>query len=300
MPARARWIPFVCASLATALLTSGCFRGPRLSPVTGTVTLDGEPLADAQVEFQPTGGAPPSYGTTDALGQYKLRYTKEKLGAVVGTHIVRIMTQTTAVDPETGEEYQIPQRVPEKYNYRSELVRQVTPEPNVINFDLESEPEEEQPPEKVLEEEKPEAKPPGTQPPEAEAPGVEQPGPDSAKREVPAEQAARPERAEVSGTVILNGEPLAGAKVEFQPREGPPSYGTTDQNGRYELMFTSDDKGAVVGTHTVRITTASKPVDPETKRIDDAKLVPPRYGVESELSVEVLPGKNTFDFDLGT
>ena len=195
MLARARWIPLVCLGLALALLASGCRRGPRLGTVTGTVTLDGKPLANAQVEFQPTAGAPPSYGTTDALGRYELRYTKEKLGAVVGGHIVRITTQTTAVDPETGEEYQIPQRVPEKYNYRSELVRQVTPEPNIIDFRLESEPEEEKPPEKEPEEEAPGEKEPapGEKKLEAEQPGTEGPQADARKAEQPGSEAAQPQ-----------------------------------------------------------------------------------------------------------
>jgi hypothetical protein len=136
-----RWIRLACATLVLSLSVTGCFRrGPELAPVTGTVLLDGEPLANAQVEFKPMRGSP-SYGTTDSRGQYELRYTKDKSGAVVGTHVVRITTQTTAVD-ESGNEIQIPQRVPEKYNYRSKLIREVRPKvENRIDFRLESEPE---------------------------------------------------------------------------------------------------------------------------------------------------------------
>ena len=311
MLARPRWIPCVCASLAIALLTSGCRPGPKLSPVTGTVTLDGQPLADAQVEFQPTQGAAPSYGTTDAAGQYELRYTKDKLGAVVGSHVVRITTETTAVDPETGEEYQIPQRVPEKYNYRSELIRKVGPEPNTISFRLESEPEEEKPPEKEPEpeetgkeepeqpgEKKPESQQPPSEKPEPEATDLEQPGSQAPQPGVSDREAARPEFAEVAGSVIFNGKPLVGATVEFQPDKGPASRATTDENGRYELIGSEGKKGAVAGKHVVRITAASPPADEQTEKADAASLVPSRYNVESELSVEVGPGKNTFDFDL--
>ena len=311
MLARPRWIPWVCASLAIALLTSGCRRGPKLSPVTGTVTLDGKPLANAEVEFQPTQGAAPSYGTTDALGQYELRYTKDKLGAVVGGHVVRITTQTTVVDPETGEESQIPQRVPEKYNYLSELIRQVQSEPNIIDFRLESEPEEEEPPEKEPIEEEPGEQEPGEKKPDAEQPDAEKPDAEVAEVEQPMsgtpqpgasdKEAAAAEFAEVSGTVTLNGQPLVGADVEFQPREGAPSYGVTDENGRYELMYTRDKKGAIVGEHVVRITTTRIRSDPEGKEEGElAEVVPPKYNAQSELSVKVLPGKNTFDFVIET
>ena len=140
---RTRSALLVCVSVALALSVTGCFRGPKLGTVTGTVTLDGEPLENAEVVFQPTGGSP-SVATTDSAGQYELEYTKDKPGAVVGTHIVRITTQTTSID-ESGNEVQIPQRVPERYNYRSELFREVKPGENKIDFPLETEPETEEP-----------------------------------------------------------------------------------------------------------------------------------------------------------
>ncbi|MFC1597650.1 hypothetical protein ACFL5Q_06920 [Planctomycetota bacterium] len=131
-------------SVVLAFSMTGCFRGgPELGTVTGTVTLDGAPLADAQVAFQPKDGSP-SVATTDSAGHYELEYTREKPGAIVGGHIVRILTQTTSTD-ESGNEIQVPQRVPEKYNYRSTLLREVKPGENSIDFKLESEPETEEP-----------------------------------------------------------------------------------------------------------------------------------------------------------
>jgi hypothetical protein len=66
--------------------------------------------------------------------------------------------------------------------------------------------------------------------------------------------------APVSGKVILDGKPLAGATVTFMPAEtkgapGPPSSGITDENGQYSLTLTTDHsiKGAVVGKHKVSI-----------------------------------------------
>jgi len=179
MLSRARCVRVGCTPVVVALLVTGCiWGGPELGTVTGTVTLDGEPLANAQVEFQPRQGSP-SYGTTDRLGRYELEYTKDKPGAIVGTHVVRITTQTTRTDA-SGNEVQVPQRVPERYNYRSELIEQVAPGENKIDFRLESEAETEGPvtPQAQPEtpgEENPKAEQPRPEEAIPEAPGTEQP-----------------------------------------------------------------------------------------------------------------------------
>ena len=66
--------------------------------------------------------------------------------------------------------------------------------------------------------------------------------------------------ARVSGRVTLDGRPLAGASVSFQPtasgnpNPGPGSFGTTDANGRFQLQTIQPRKeGAIVGLHIVRI-----------------------------------------------
>jgi len=70
----------------------------------------------------------------------------------------------------------------------------------------------------------------------------------------------------VSGRVTLNGQPLQGASVSFQPvspreNERPTasgSAGKTDADGRFTLRLIDPDReGALVGKHTVTITTAS-------------------------------------------
>src|SRR3977135_1292047 len=70
----------------------------------------------------------------------------------------------------------------------------------------------------------------------------------------------------VSGRVTLNGQPLAGAVVTFQPRgntqsprpAGTGSIGHTNEQGRFSLrMVKPDQPGAVVGDHTVTIGTTT-------------------------------------------
>lgn len=102
----------------------------------------------------------------------------------------------------------------------------------------------------------------------------------------------------VTGTVLLDGEPLENAFVEFTPqvKGGSMSYGRTDDNGEYEMMFSLNKKGAMPGDNIVRITTAD--VGDEGAGNSRERL-PLRYNRQSELRVDVIDGKsNVFDFDL--
>lgn len=64
-----------------------------------------------------------------------------------------------------------------------------------------------------------------------------------------------PDTVPVSGTVIFNGSPLAGAKVCFHPREvgGKAALGTTDQQGRFQLRTFGADDGAIPGPYIVTV-----------------------------------------------
>ena len=81
------------------LAVAGCSGGPTLAPVSGVVTLDGAPYGKAVVSFQPiasSGNAEPGRGSsayTDENGRFVLRYDGTADGAVVGKHLVRIMTK---------------------------------------------------------------------------------------------------------------------------------------------------------------------------------------------------------------
>lgn len=131
---------WVAALLAFVLIVSaiGCAHNENLGEVTGTVTLDGEPLADAFVEFIPASdeGAP-SYGRTDANGKYELKFSRSESGAWLGPNTVRITTED--VEDVDGEERFIPEKVPTQYNVNSTLTADVEPGLNTFDFDLESE-----------------------------------------------------------------------------------------------------------------------------------------------------------------
>ena len=100
--------------------------------------------------------------------------------------------------------------------------------------------------------------------------------------------------APVTGTVTLDGAPLDGAWIEFQPfdRKGSPSYASTDAAGKYDLAFSQTRRGAWVGEHLVRISTRN-----ENERIPER--LPPQYHVDSDVKRQVeANGENVFNFDI--
>lgn len=135
--------------LATlAFLVLGCSDGSQIAPVSGQLTLDGKPLADARISFQPapTGEAAGrtelgmgSYATTDAEGKYTLRTADtDAEGAVVGAHRVMISDMRTETDEDAGATKAPPPRFPVRYSDGS-LTFEVKPGgTDQANFELSS------------------------------------------------------------------------------------------------------------------------------------------------------------------
>jgi hypothetical protein len=127
-----------------ALLALGC-GGKKFAPVSGKVTLNGQPLANAHVNFQPVaekGAAVAgvgSNGQTDAGGQFTLKTDAGQNGALVGKHKVRI----SVLDPRIGESDErirpgrMTNRLPDRYNEKTELTFDVPAGGSTTaNFDL--------------------------------------------------------------------------------------------------------------------------------------------------------------------
>jgi hypothetical protein len=118
--------------------------------------------------------------------------------------------------------------------------------------------------------------------------------------------------APVQGTVTYRGKPLANALVVFMPQTPGvlPASGTTDSNGRYELMTTVPGDGAHLGKHRVTITARGPdkqlPANqlttglPGSNVAPGAPLIPERYFMPdtSGLTAEVTPGGITADFEI--
>jgi hypothetical protein len=104
---------------------------------------------------------------------------------------------------------------------------------------------------------------------------------------------------DVSGTVQLDGEPLAAAIVIFEAPDATFSFARTDDTGRYRLLFDSVMPGVTKGPKTVRIRTLGSlgEEDPDTNRGGN-EAVPPCYNSKSTLTVEVSGNSTATDFDL--
>ena len=105
---------------------------------------------------------------------------------------------------------------------------------------------------------------------------------------------------QVNGQVKLDGQPLAGALIQFEPLAGnSPSGGITDESGTYSLTYSREVQGAEIGEHRVLISTKDlgNP-DADPPRPKKPESVPARYNTKSELRAKVQAGKNQFDFNL--
>ncbi|MFN3193164.1 MAG: carboxypeptidase-like regulatory domain-containing protein [Aureliella sp.] len=150
------------------ILLCGC-GGSNLTKVSGTVTLDGKPVADAIVSFVPdTGEGPTSVGSTDSSGKYTVACSLG-VGVPPGAYSVKIKERAKAAvpdgaDPMAGLEpgspeyiakyqemmsggnqsknYKAPKKksggIPEKYNSGSELKALVEGASQTIDFEMQS------------------------------------------------------------------------------------------------------------------------------------------------------------------
>jgi hypothetical protein len=144
---------------ACCLFFSGCsatnsidYGKVTLVDVSGTVTMDGEPLVGAVVTFENQETGTMSFARTDSSGRYTLQFDSEKDGVTPGKKLVRFSTTRTilGLKGEEGEEEgeasseksegseKRKEQVPECYNGKSELTVEVTPESSTINFSLKS------------------------------------------------------------------------------------------------------------------------------------------------------------------
>lgn len=121
-------------AIVASVSLAGCSdSGPATGLVEGVVTLDGAPLANADLAFYPEQGRA-SQGTTDEQGHYSLMFTYDTPGCLPGKHEVMITTRRPDSDEQGA--MLLPERVPRKYHKRGELTATVEPGFNEINFDL--------------------------------------------------------------------------------------------------------------------------------------------------------------------
>jgi hypothetical protein len=129
----------------------GCAQaGPKIVPVSGVVTLNGKPLADATVTFAPVApdgennaAGDSSIGKTNANGEYTLTTSRGVPGAIVGKHRVRVSLFAQQQNPESDAPLPpgaVKDKIPVRYNGVEPVLKfEVKPNgPNKADFDLTS------------------------------------------------------------------------------------------------------------------------------------------------------------------
>ncbi len=131
---RSFWLVLCLGSLCL-----GCGKSdtPDVGLVSGKVTLDGEPIEGASVEFTPITnvGQRTSTATTSSDGSYRLAFSASTLGAALGEHDV-VITKTDTTAKPTANGY--PLLTPEKYAQPGALKATVEPGENTIDFEITS------------------------------------------------------------------------------------------------------------------------------------------------------------------
>jgi hypothetical protein len=126
---------FAATFVSVAVFLAGCGpSGPTLATVSGKITLDGQPLPNVNVQFVPEKGGSPSYGGTNANGEYELLHAQNRKGALLGKHLVDITAREQQIDDNGKPTGPKPVKLPQKQH-----PAEVKAGSNAINFDLKSE-----------------------------------------------------------------------------------------------------------------------------------------------------------------
>ncbi|MBA2117683.1 hypothetical protein [Bremerella alba] len=68
-----------------------------------------------------------------------------------------------------------------------------------------------------------------------------------------------PATAPVKGVLLYEGKPLANASISLIPDSGRPASGTTNVDGKFELMTFAPGDGAIPGEHRVLVQKYAQP-----------------------------------------
>lgn len=132
---------FAIVLFAMSVAATGCGTENELGRlrVSGSVTLNSQPLDQGQIEFTPSQSTGVSGGTMIADGKYEI---SEQKGLPPGTYTVRIYStdeKATKVEGPPGEsEVSAIERIPANYNVNSEITVEVTTDgENKFDFTIE-------------------------------------------------------------------------------------------------------------------------------------------------------------------
>jgi hypothetical protein len=107
----------------------------------------------------------------------------------------------------------------------------------------------------------------------------------------------------VTGVILRDGAPLANANVEFLPDNGRPSSGSTDKDGKFVLEYLQGARGALKGSHKIRVAERFQGANPESPSTFDPNNPPPEpksYNLPQPVQVNATTNKFVIDVTAGT
>jgi hypothetical protein len=104
----------------------------------------------------------------------------------------------------------------------------------------------------------------------------------------------------VSGTATRGGKPVANIVLWFTPSEGRPSWALTDSEGKFELDYNRENKGAKVGKHRVTVVYEPRPSDPGEEQLilSGRKKRPTRPDEMDAILAKYSPAVSTLEVEI--
>ncbi len=112
---------------------------------------------------------------------------------------------------------------------------------------------------------------------------------------------SEPTEGVVSGTVIVDGEPAKTGAITYIPVDGKsPTAGAVITDGKYTATVPLGK--TKIQIHVTKVVGQTKLYDtPDSPLMPiRVEVLPPKYNYQTELLLDVKPGKNQQDYDLTT
>lgn len=137
------WCRSMLSVLCLAMLAAGCGGGaagdaPETYPVTGKVTMDGQPVPEGSMIFEDPAGKDRSFGAMIKDGEFSTEMTPGKKKVQITA--TRQSKDKTEPGPAGGDPVPATEQyIPAKYNEQTTLEAEITADgPNELKFELTS------------------------------------------------------------------------------------------------------------------------------------------------------------------
>ena len=104
----------------------------------------------------------------------------------------------------------------------------------------------------------------------------------------------------VTGVILRDGVPLADVNVDFLPDNGRPSSGSTDKDGKFVLEYLKGTRGALKGSHKIRVEERFQGADPNAPPMAVPPPEPKTYNLPQPVQVNATTNKFVIDVTAGT